>query len=343
MQASSQEPRFQLDDLPSMSASIHIHHHPYFKKVINDNLEAYIAAPTKIEKDLIISNIIFNFTKDGGILLNPSLCNNYLLIEKDLQIQHDIVEKIFVNTINKSIAYRKRQQREQKGQPMQRQKSRRSSDSHCDNDNDSIQVLESKTTRTTMISEEETIDDSNLDFNFTAKSLHKNRVSLYGKWILDKRLGSPCMRGCLEVMSIPKDLIGDHISKDQHDIMCHIDLSDTHIKIKSFYLQDFETPPKVVTLPFGREIVENHGAKRTLVTSTSTNPSRVIMKRSIMTHAGFIEYSDMKEIVYFANVENIPRDYTDRPSLLMRQSVSIMNHESGKKHSLIRYYLPVEA
>lgn len=341
MQASTQEPRFQLDNLPSMSASIHIHHHPYFRKIINDNLEAYITAPTKSEKDLIITKIISNFTKDGGIFLNPSLCDNYLLIEKDLQIQHDIVKKIFVSTINKSIEHRKRQQWGQKGQPMQRHKSRRPSDSHCDSDDDSVQVLESKTTLTTMISKDEIIDESDLDFNINAKSIHKNRGSLYGKWILDKRLGSPCMRGCLEAMSIPKDLIDDHVSKDQHDIMCHIDLSDTHIKIKSFYLQDYETPPKAVTLPFGKEIVENHGAKRTLV--TSTNPSRVIMKRSIMTHVGFIEYSDVKEIVSFANVETIPRDYTEKPSLLMRQFVTIVNHESGKKHSLIRYYLPVEA
>jgi hypothetical protein len=340
MQPSTQEQRFQLDNLPSMSASIHIHHHPYFRRIINDNLEAFTAAPTKNEKMLIITTIISNFTKDGGIFLNSSLSNNYLMIEKDSHIQQEIVKKIFVNTINKSITYRNRHQREQNEQPMKRQKSAHRSDSHDDSNGDFVQIFEPKITT---FSEEEAIVQSDLDFNITAKSIHKNRGSLYGKWILDKRLGSPCMRGCLEAMSIPTDLIDDHIKIDQNDIMCHIDLSDTHIKIKSFYLQDYETPPKVVTLPLGIEVVQKHGAKRTLV--TRTNPSRVIMKRSIMTYAGFIEYSDVKEIVSFANIEtaNIPRDYTDKPSLLMRQFVTIKNHESGKKHSLIRYYLPVEA
>ena len=176
--------------------------------------------------------------------------------------------------------------------------------------------------------------------NITSKYLKKNKDSLCGVWILDRSLGNPSMKLCLEAINLPQEIIDAHIDKKEGmDVMCHINLTESHFKIRSFYIQDTETPPRVMNLPLGEEIVERHGGKRTLVTSKRRN--QVEMKISMMTVSGFIEYWDTKELVPFTSIE-LPQDYPDRPERVMRQNVTLKNNDSGEKHSLVRYYLAVD-
>lgn len=178
------------------------------------------------------------------------------------------------------------------------------------------------------------------DFNITSKYLKKNKETLSGIWILDRSLGSSSIRPCLETINLPQEMIDAHVDKKEDmDVMCHINLCDSRFKIRSFYVQDAETPPRVMNLPLDEEIVERYGGKRTLITNKS--PNQVVMKISMMTVSGFMEYWDTKEIVSLVDVE-LPKDYTDRPERLMKQNVTLKNHDSGKSHSLVRYYLPVD-
>jgi hypothetical protein len=182
------------------------------------------------------------------------------------------------------------------------------------------------------------VDDAN--FQLTSKYIKKNRGTLCNKWILDKRLGSPSLRGYFEAMNISKEMAESHVKKDEAmDIMCHIDLTTDVFKIRAFYIQDVENPPQILIAPLGKEQVERAGAKRTIYTSDS--PSHVVMKRSMHTVTGYAEICDTKEVVYTHTIE-LPEGYTEQPEFMMRQTMTVENHESKKTHTIIRYYLPVD-
>lgn len=181
-------------------------------------------------------------------------------------------------------------------------------------------------------------DDS--DFNLKPRYIEKKRSTVIGKWILDRRLGRPSMNGILQTMNLPQDEIEDHVKKDESmDIICHIDLTESHFKIRSFYVQDLDNQPRVEIIPIGKEIKE--GSKTTLVTSNAEK-NKVVMKKSMSTVCGFAEYHDTKEIVDPRSVRHIPEDFTESPEYYLLQTVTVKNHESRKEYTATRYYLPVE-
>lgn len=180
-------------------------------------------------------------------------------------------------------------------------------------------------------------NDSN--FNITARYMKDKKYTVIGKWILDRRLGKPSMNGILQAMDIPEETIKMHVEKDESmDIMCYFDLTDTHFKIKSFYIQDVDNEPRIEIIPLDEEPPQ--GSESMYV--SSDNPAKVVMKRCMSTVCGFTEYVDVKEIVTLKDVEHMPQDYPDSPDYLLQQTVNVKNHGSGKEHTTIRYYLPVD-
>ncbi len=180
------------------------------------------------------------------------------------------------------------------------------------------------------------------DFNITSKYMEHRPCDVAGKWILDRRLGEPSMRGILNAMNLPQQTVESHVAKDESmDIMCHIYITDTQFKIRSFYIQSDENEARVEVMPLGKEIVE--GTKKTLVKQESK--SRVVMKRSMSTVCGFSEYEDSKEVVKFddaVRAGHVPEEYTENPAILLQQIIKVENHEWKKQNTAIRYYVPVD-
>ena len=184
-------------------------------------------------------------------------------------------------------------------------------------------------------------NEDDIKIDLSTKYLSKNLYSLNGRWILDKRLGTPSIKGFLEVMSAPPDIVDDYLRKDsKRDILCEINISESCLKIRSYQIEDIENTPRVKCFPFNEEIVERNGAKRTTV--TSLNLRHVVIETNMISACGYVEYSDTKELVS-KSVVSFPESYDDyEPELLMRQIVTMKNYESGKTHSLERYYLYVD-
>jgi hypothetical protein len=191
------------------------------------------------------------------------------------------------------------------------------------------------------------------DFNITSKFLKKPSIfnSISGIWLLDRTLGKPSLQPYFSHAHMNKHLATDDIAEKEateKDVICHINISTTHYKIRSFYLQDTCTSTNsynVMSVPLGEEIIEQFGSKRTLVISHRLDC--VQMKSSMMTMTGYIEYSETKELVSLDDEKKagrLPQDYEEIPERLLRQTVVIKNHESDDdhEHKLTRYYLSVD-
>ena len=180
-------------------------------------------------------------------------------------------------------------------------------------------------------------NDSN--FNITSKYMKDKKFTVIGKWILDRRLGKPSMSGIFKAMDIPEETIKNHVEKDESmDIMCYFDLTDTHFKIKSLYIQDVDNEPRIEIIPLNKQI--SQGSKLTHV--ISNDPRKVVLKKSMSALCYCIEYVDVKEIVSLKDIEHIPEDYSESPEYLLQQTFKVKNHQSGNEHTAIRYYLPVD-
>lgn len=178
----------------------------------------------------------------------------------------------------------------------------------------------------------------NDDFQVTPKIIKDNRGLISGKWIRDKRIEPTSLREHFEAMGLSKDSIESHVKKDEAmDTICEIHLTPDRFKVRAFYIQDTESQPLAMSFPIGQEVVERSGAKRTLI--TSDHPTSVVMKRSVLAITGFVEVCDTKQVISLSDAK-LPESYTERPEYMMKQTMTVENHKSQKKHTIIRYYLP---
>mmetsp|Transcript_6813 Transcript_6813/g.7732 ORF Transcript_6813/g.7732 Transcript_6813/m.7732 type:complete len:165 (+) Transcript_6813:190-684(+) len=162
---------------------------------------------------------------------------------------------------------------------------------------------------------------------------------LNGLWILDKRVGAQSMHGFFETMSIPDELIQNHLEVDKKfDTMLEIRMTSTELKMKSYYLQDVDNKPYELLVPFEKEVLENDNTKRTFITCDRKN--RIVMKKSICTLTCCAEVCDTKEIVLTKTL-NLPEDVCEGPEM-MRHSIKVKNFKTGKENTTIRYFLPLE-
>jgi len=186
---------------------------------------------------------------------------------------------------------------------------------------------------------------------------HSTRKTLNGLWLIDSS-DSPSLRGYLEAMAISEEIIQIHEEKEnEKDAAYEINISETEYTMKHFYWQDFGLPTsnvKIMRMKLGEEQVEViNGAKsvtkqtrRTLV--NSNNLKHVCVTRSMVTANGIATVTDLKTLVERNNPTSSAGSNEQGETIedelfpMMRHELTVVNESLCRKHTLVRYFLPID-
>ena len=150
-----------------------------------------------------------------------------------------------------------------------------------------------------------------------------------GTWILDKRRGSPSMRGYLETMGVTELAIEAHEKgESEHETMNVIAFDDTTFRIRKLSrVTDLE-----LDLRLGEEFrLTLPGDRIKTVLATSDDPGRSVRIVSRMpTMNGMAKVVDTKTLQREGNI------------LVLVQTLVIVNERSGKEHTTVRYFVPYQ-
>jgi len=148
------------------------------------------------------------------------------------------------------------------------------------------------------------------------------------------------MRGYLEAMAISEEIIQLHEEREKEkDAAFEITLTDTQYTVNFFNWQDSEPHSAGEELTLGEEMKEhitvnglvmNH--KRSSV-ARSNSKKHVCVTRSSITANGDVLIKDVKELID-------PIDETK--CSMMRQELTVENKTLGKKHTVKRFFLPID-
>jgi len=182
-----------------------------------------------------------------------------------------------------------------------------------------------------------------------------SRKTLNGLWLIDSSI-SPSLRGYLEAMAISEEIIQIHEKKEnEKDVTFDITLNETEYTIKNFYWQDFGVPNanvKILRIKLGEEQVESINGARSVTKQTrrtlaeSNDLKHVCVIRSMVTTNGIANITDVKTLVERnssiagsnGNDENIAHHLYP----MMRQELTIANESLCRKHTLVRFFLPID-
>jgi hypothetical protein len=153
--------------------------------------------------------------------------------------------------------------------------------------------------------------------------------TMNGTWILDKRRGSPSMRGYLETMGVTELAIEAHEKgESEHETMNVIAFDDTTFRIRKLSrVTDLE-----LDLRLGEEFrLTLPGDRIKTVLATSDDPGRSVRIVSRMpTMNGMAKVVDTKTLQREGNI------------LVLVQTLVIVNERSGKEHTTVRYFVPYQ-
>ena len=148
-----------------------------------------------------------------------------------------------------------------------------------------------------------------------------------GTWILDKRRGSPSMRGYLETMGVTELAIEAHEKGEaEHDTINIIEFDDESFKIKKMSrVTDLD-----LDLKLGEEFRQSMpGDRIKTILATSDNPGQNVRIISRMpTMNGVATVVDTKQLQREGNL------------LILVQTLVVRNERSGKEHTTVRYFVP---
>lgn len=153
--------------------------------------------------------------------------------------------------------------------------------------------------------------------------------TMNGTWILDKRRGSPSMRGFLETMCVTELAIEAHEKgESEHDTINIIEFDDDYFKIKKLS----RVTDLYLELTLGEEYRQKlPGDRIKTVLATSDNIGRSVRIVSRMpTMNGLVTVVDTKTLQRESNI------------LILIQTLVILNESSGKEHTTVRYFIPFE-
>ncbi|KAL3797078.1 hypothetical protein ACHAW5_007579 [Stephanodiscus triporus] len=153
--------------------------------------------------------------------------------------------------------------------------------------------------------------------------------TMNGTWILDKRRGSPSMRGYLETMGVTELAIEAHEKgESEHETLNIIEFDDVYFKIKKLSrVTDLD-----LELKLGEEFRQTlPGDRVKTVLATSDNPGKSVRIVSRMpTMNGMATVVDTKTLQREGNI------------LVLVQTLVISNERLGREHTTIRYFVPYE-
>jgi len=180
-----------------------------------------------------------------------------------------------------------------------------------------------------------------------------DRKSLNGLWLLDKEKEPHSMRGYLEAMAIAEEIIQLHEKKEtEKDAAFEIALTETQYTLKHFYWQDSDSKSKgkVLRLNLGEEMVESVSIRgipteqKRRTVATSDDQTHVCVTRSMITASGIANIKDVKVLiephVFDGSTGSYVRDETRYP--MMRHELTVVNESLGKKHTTIRFFMPID-
>lgn len=158
------------------------------------------------------------------------------------------------------------------------------------------------------------------------------RTDLNGVWILDRKRGSPSVRGFLETMGVSELAIeANEKGDDTHDTIHEIHLTSDKFSIR----KQSRVNDLTLEVNLGEEHVKpllpGERLKRTLATSTDT--CNVTVESSMPTMKGVARVSDIKSY----SLETGP---DGKPSSVYTQQLTILNESTGKSNVTTRYFLP---
>lgn len=153
--------------------------------------------------------------------------------------------------------------------------------------------------------------------------------TMNGTWILDKRRGSPSMRGYLEAMGVAEEAIEAHEKgESEHDTINIIEFDDETFKIKKMS----RVTDLSLELKLGQEFRQTMPGDRVkTILATSDDPGRSVRIVSTMpTMNGVATVVDTKTL------------HREENLLILVQTLVIRNERTGNEHTTTRYFTPHE-
>ena len=158
-------------------------------------------------------------------------------------------------------------------------------------------------------------------------SLHRD--SLNGSWILDKSRGNWQMKEYLETMQVDPLAIEAHEKGDRETDTIHtITLGNGKVQIvkRSRVNNDL-----TIDLDLGMEKVEylSPGERPKRIMAQSQHPGHLHLQSTLLTlNNGQANVTDIKELIQ------------EEGRTTLAQRLTIVNEQTGKSHSVTRYFLP---
>ncbi|KAL7534510.1 hypothetical protein ACHAXR_007265 [Thalassiosira sp. AJA248-18] len=151
--------------------------------------------------------------------------------------------------------------------------------------------------------------------------------TMNGTWMLDKRRGSPSMRGYLETMGVTELAIEAHEKgESEHDTINIIEFDNEYFKIKKMS----RVTDLGLELKLGKESKINMPGDRVkTVLATSNCPGKSVKIVSRMP--------TMNGMACVVDTKTLQRE---GPVLILVQTLVIKNERSGKEHTTVRYFVP---
>lgn len=151
--------------------------------------------------------------------------------------------------------------------------------------------------------------------------------TMNGTWVLDKRRGSPSMRGYLETMGVTELAIEAHEKgESEHDTINIIEFDEEYFKIKKLS----RVTDLSLELKLGQEFrQELPGDRVKTVLATSDNPGQSVKIISRMP--------TMNGMACVVDTKSLQRE---GELLILIQTLVIRNERSGKEHTTLRYFVP---
>ena len=158
------------------------------------------------------------------------------------------------------------------------------------------------------------------------------RTDLNGVWVLDRKRGSPSVRGFLETMGVNELAIeANEKGDDTHDTIHEIRLTSEKFIIRKQSRVNDMTLEVTLGEEHIKPLLPGERLKKTMATSSDT--CHVKVESSMPTMNGVARVSDVKSY----SVETGP---DGRPFPVYTQQLTILNESTGKSNVTTRYFVP---